>query len=252
MMNTNTSTLSPVLDRIRKLLRLAQNAGSEAEAALAAQRAAELMAQHEVHEAQIRLDEPDHAPEPIETAHEVTKRAGKRVAWHWRVAKAVAKSYGTQPYWSNGAIVLFGRLSAVQAATYTTQYLLREIQELCDKHCEGQRPGRAYRNAFRLGAASRVATRLWVKEVITLGDAAEAAPVATPSPSDGVMVLIERDRAEVKNAYEKYSRRFVTMSAIGSTSSSDGYTAGKEAGDRIRLSGARGALPHGQHSLKKG
>lgn len=148
-----------IIERIRKLLKLAGNAGSEAEAALAADRAADLMAKHEIHEAMLATEGASEirTPEPIEKCHRVTATS-KRVAWHMNIAGAVDETYGAQAYWYGGNVVLFGRLSAVQAAAYTIQYLIREIDRLTDRLAAGQ--SRAYRNAFRLGCSSRVAARI--------------------------------------------------------------------------------------------
>jgi uncharacterized protein YeeX (DUF496 family) len=85
--------MTKIVDRIQKLLRLAKNAGSEAEAALAAERARQLMAEHEIHEAEISLADPTETRvvEEIVKNFEVTKTK-KKVAWHMRLAAAVARS----------------------------------------------------------------------------------------------------------------------------------------------------------------
>lgn len=267
--------MSDVLDRIRKLLRLAGNAGSEHEAALAAKRAADLMAEHEIHEAQLRLDQPDAAPpEAIDEDHQLTKTR-KRVAWHATIARAVAESYGARIYNRQGTIRLFGRLSAVQATEYTVQYLFAEVDRLCDDHCDrnptrgplgvAMRPDRRYRNAFRLGCSKRIAERIEAQasEAERARKAATAAArevslKAGPSSAvaaAGALMLIDKDRAQVESEWTRYksARGMRTGAAYGSVSSGNGYTAGKAAGDRANLGGgARGALGSGQGSLPRG
>lgn len=254
-----------ILDRIKKLLRLAQNAGSEQEAALAAERAAQMMAQHEIHEAMIDLDEPAEArvKEEIVERHEVTTTK-KRVAWHMRIASGVAYSFGAHVYWDGGRIAMFGRLSAVQAASYTTHYLIRQIETICDELAPSPEHSRGYRNAFRLGCARRVeervreaaraerehvAVKLMPVAARPAAKRAEPDEIPMPPPEAGVIARIEKDRAEVNAAYEKHSAKWGKVK-VGVASSGDGLKAGKAAGDRVRLGGrTRGGLPRGQGVL---
>lgn len=259
--------MSRIIERIQKLLRLAGNAGSEAEAALAAERAAALMAEHEIHEAELAVtaDAP-RVVEPIEKCFEVTTTQ-KKVAWHMRVTSAVAESYGAQAYWSGGRVVLFGRLSAVQAAKYTAMYLMREVERLTDREAPSSNYSKAYRNAFRLGCSNRVATRLDIEArkraraqatpsvpdaPIATADAAEfetPSVPATPEVNSMALAVIEKDREEVKTAYEDYSKNWRSGRAIGKVSSGSGYSAGRAAGDRVNLGGGGKGLPRGQGSL---
>jgi hypothetical protein len=174
-----------IIDRIQKLLALAANAGSEQEAALAAERAAQLMAQHEIHEAQLTADGANvRTPEPIERRHYITHTA-KRVQWHMNIAAAVDETYGAQAYWHGGSVVLFGRLSAVQAAAYTTQYLIREIERITDRMAPSSYYGRAYRNAFRLGCSSRVGARIRAEHAKAEAARREAAARGAAREHDG-------------------------------------------------------------------
>jgi hypothetical protein len=251
---------SNVIDRIQKLLRLAKNAGSEHEAALAAKRAAELMAQHEIHEAEISLDTQEpRVAEPIDQRFQLTDTK-KKVAWHMRVAYGVARSVGARAYYSKGRVMLFGRLSAVQAASYTTQYLMREIEAITDEKAPSPVHSRAYRNAFRLGCASRIEERLEdqiaAKNMPQHGAAktksASASPAndAPPPASAGVIAIIEHDRAEVEAAYEDYSKRWRKTARVGQVSSGSGFTAGQAAGNRVKLGGRARGLKAGQGTLK--
>lgn len=278
-----------ILERIKKLLRLAQNAGSEHEAANAARRASQLMAQHEIHAAQINLNAPDEirAVEEIVENHPVTYTK-KRVAWHIRIASAVASSYGAELYTMGGydderenGIRFFGRLSAVQAASYTTLYLIRKVEEITDKHAPQSLYARRYRNAFRLGCASRIGARIneetqaekqkfskrraqaerfeashagrAKRERFDVSDE-DGVPdldnIPTPPASAGVLARVEREREEVTQAYKAYSKKWGRATGVGAVSSSSGYDAGKAAGDRVKLGNrARGGLPKGQDTL---
>ena len=260
-----------ITDRVKKLLRLARNAGSEAEAAIAAQRASELMAMHEIHEAQLRLDEPDeaHAPEAIDPRFALTKTK-RRVAWQSSIASGVAATYRCRMYWVGGSIKLFGRLSAVQAASYTCQYLFREVERLADAECAGR--DRSYRNGFRLGAADKIQAKLYAavraRKQSPRPVSAESpfdAPAACPGPQDDAqddapaevaptnehaLAVVERDHEEVQQTYDKYSSKWSGGGASLGRSSGGGYGAGSDAADRIALGGgSRGALRAGRGVL---
>lgn len=275
MENVSVKTENKIIHRIQKLLKLAGNAGSEAEAALAAERAAALMAQYEIHEAEVALASGTEVrtPEPIEKAHRVTGTK-KKVAWHMRVTSAVASSYGATAYWIGGAVVLFGRLSAVQAAGYTSQYLMREVERITDKEAPTTSYSKTYRNAFRLGCASRVAYRVEeaaraarknpaaamakaaevMAEDLDAGD--PSAPTNEPAPVNApvnamALAVIEKDREEVEAEYKKYSAKWRSAGPVGKVSNGSGYEAGKRAGDRVNIAGrSRGGLKAGQGVLK--
>ena len=262
-----------IVDRIRKLLALAGNAGTEHEAANAAEQAARLMETYEIEEAELRVLESARRNDPIERAFAVPGgEAKKRVAWKSSIAWAVARRFGCRQYWRGASIRLFGRQSAVQAASYTCQYLWTEVDRLAavavraadveaaDYYCNGrwtEKPAtRAWKNSFRLGAAATIARRLaeMTRATVTVADVeidAKDMPVAESlpeAPSSQALVLIDRDRVEVDNVYKSYSANFTMMSSIGSTSGS-GYGAGARAGERVSLGGAVASLPAGPGRL---
>lgn len=244
-----TTDRQPVLDRIRKLLNLAQHAGtSEHEASLAAERAAALMDAHEIELAELQVGgAPASATEDIDRAHVTVTR--QRVAWHLVLTDACATRFHCHVIMrratdGSAGLYLFGRRTAVQTATYTAQFLIAEVDRLCDVAAAswdswgaGGAPGRAWRNAFRLGCAQRIAQRI---------QAAAASPAASPS----AMAIITRDRVEVAEAFA----RAVTgklRGRVGVTSNAAGYRAGAAAGDHADLGdGARAGLPAGQRVLK--
>lgn len=253
-----------ILDRIRKLLRLAANAGSEHEAAIAADRARLMMAEHEIHEAQISLEvQAPRVPEQIDQEHAVTDTT-KRVAWHMVLISAVARDFGCRPYWSSGKVCLFGRLSAVQSASYTSQYLMREVERLCDRAAvgeDGKSAPRKWRNAFRIGCAETIAKRLREarreREIPTAEEVLEEFGVPSPSeprPEDAVLAIVKKDQEQVEEEWERYSAGWRGRGGlIGCVSwgASGGYASGLAAGSAARIGGrSRGGLPAGQGSLK--
>lgn len=279
------SNLPKIIDRVRKLLALAEGAGSEHEAAAAAGRATALIAEYQLTEAELRVDDATLPPEPIEKRARLEPDAPlhgrKRVAWKETIALAVAKDLGVRMFWdyagksnANGRwrntadVKGFGRESAIQTWRYTCQYLWREIERLSDttKPENDWQTVRAYRNAFRVGCAQRISERIWLEakqrkatpvtayvhdEPDGTHYESEAAPEPTSDRTAKALAIIERDQAEVDAEYKEYSKNWKGhASSIGSTSSRSGYDAGREAGDRVRLGRGGKGLPAGQGRLK--
>jgi hypothetical protein len=275
------SNIEKIIDRVRKLLALAEGAGSEHEAASAAARATALIAEYQLTEAELRVADATLPPEPIEKSArlepEVPLTGRKRVAWRETIALAVAKDLGVRMHWtytrdwSNGGrkcsdVRGFGRESSIQTWRYTCQYLWRAIDELAEAEgTSGSQSVRAYRNAFRVGCAQRISERIWLaaKERAAApmaahtndepdGDASGGAGDGQAVDRSKALAIVERDREEVDAEYKKYSKGFNTVSPVGQVSSRSGYDAGRDAGDRVKLGKAKAGLPAGQNRLKKG
>lgn len=249
-----------IIDRVRKLLSRSKS-DNEHEAAIAAGHAARLMAEHNLTEAQLRVEDSSRAAESITTLSAEGMR--RRVAWIECVRSAVADSLGLKSYFSyrdNKTFdVVFGRESATQTWNYTSQYLIREIERLADEAWarDGAGSARRWKNAFRMGAAYAVAARLAseIRKTRTaqreMAEAADRDLMRTSDqPTTVALALVEKDEDEVRAAYKEHSRSFGRAAAsIGNVSSISGYYAGKDAGESIALGGGRAALPAGQGRL---
>lgn len=260
-------TIDKAIDRIRKLLRTAEGSPSEAEAALAATRAAELMAEYDLSEAQVRLSE-DRPAEPIEQEHILVDpndagRIRKRAeAWKGTVASAVAKSFGARMYWFGSRICFFGRTSAVQASTYTSLYLFRELERLKAEAIKANniKNKKTWGHAFLIGAACSVAQRLNERTKERL--AARPKPAATPkvmdntpaapavpgpvdppaTATDQALVLVQKEAQEVEDEYAAYSKGWRSRGGGGSFSNYSGYNVGSAAGKTVALGGGRAGI----------
>lgn len=255
--------IEKIIERVRKLLALSEGAGSEHEAAVAAARATSLIAQYQLDEAALRVDAPELPPEPIEKSARLEpdqpETGRKRVAWREAIALAVARDLGVKMYWWNYRVNGrkyrdvrgYGRESAIQAWRYTCQYLWRTVDELAEaEDVPYLQSARSFRNAYRVGCATRIAERLYM-----LRKEREKAPTPTAAPGDAerrtqALVLVQRDQQEVEQGYAAYSKGWGTTPSIGTTSNYNGYERGRQAGDRVSLGGGRGALPAGQGRLK--
>lgn len=259
--------INKVLDRVRKLLALSEHTTSEAEAAEAASRATKLMDEYQLSEALVRLDEPNRPAEPIlqnEKLEPDAKTNTKRVAWKETIASAVARDLGVKMYYwtshkdgrNRTKIHGMGRESAVQTWRYTCQYLWRAVDDLAVEAWDGgqdaaaQASARAWKNAFRVGCASRLAVRISEKRSEAETLRAEAKKAAVGDRHDLALAVVEKDRDAVDQEYAEMSKTWKgTLSSVGQVSSSNGYQAGKRAGDQVSLGGGRSGLAAGQGRL---
>lgn len=261
------SVSSKILDRVRKILALKSGTHSEAEAAECAAQAAKLMAEYEITEAMLRLDEPSSQPEKIvrEPLEDVAEDQGvKRVAWKSVLHHAIADDLGIHTYlsYSNKLIgskyvkqtkvMGIGRESAIQTWKYTFQFLCREINKLADEEWQrgaaqfyGNLNIKAFKNSFRLGAAGRVALKIAESSQVRRADRAAAIKAAgIDSRESRALLVVEREQAEVDAEYESVKRGFdkPAAAAIGRISSYSGYHAGVEAGEKIVIGSKKAAL----------
>jgi Protein of unknown function (DUF2786) len=275
--------LDKAIDRVRKLLALAEGT-SEHEAALAASQATKLIEQFQLTEAMIRLDDVEVEPEPIVQdarlepelpAHGGRGSGRKRIAWKETIAFAVASDLGIHAYWRNHIDIRgFGRESAIQTWRYTFQYLARAVDQLADGAYRNQyvsESARSWKNAFRAGCAQRLSMRIYMareaRKVDAQRHAEDLADFELVNDQDSMSALDERseakrecqalaiiakDQEQVDEGYKAYSKGFGKRSpGQGSTSSMSGYEHGKRAGDRISLGGKRAALGAGQGPVRR-
>lgn len=281
--------IEKILDRVRKLLKLSEHSNSEAEAANAAAQAARLMEEYELSEALVRLDDPAVKAEAITEERLEPERVvahSKRVAWKETIALALGESLGVKTFWNNTYVGGrkrsdmrgFGRETAIQTWRYTCQYLWRMVDEFADQAFEtsGEGSPKAWKNAFRVGCASRLAVRiLEAKEVedsaretkkkVAMDTCHSCERTSEEGHGDGcpyieflnedrtalALTVVEKDHNEVESAYKVRSKGFGKIASIGTVSSGDGYRAGRDAGDKISLGGGRAGLASGRGMLTK-
>jgi hypothetical protein len=251
------SDLSTVLRRIHALLATAERkAGNEQEAALAAERAAELMARYQITAATVEAAAPataaPRAEEPIVSrrAEDNGPEARKRVAWKMAIVTGVAASLDCRTYWHGHEPTLYGRTSAVDAARYLVAYLYREVDRLAAEQAHGY--GRSYAHAYRIGCAGRISQRLVeakrerdaaARDAAARGGALPAAPgddtAGALVVTGAALAVIDRDRAALATAWSQYSAHMKKSAPIGAVRDAAGYYAGRAAGDKVRLASGR-------------
>ncbi len=248
------ATSSPIIDRVRKLLTLAERSGSPAEAALAATRARELITEHRLVEADLSILGGEDLPEERVIEEQIEGSYGRRKAQQWRVtlAGALAASFKCRIYYFSGTgrIQAIGRESDVQTLRYVQGYLTLEIQRLTEEawaevkeRCAGgelPQPTR-WRNSFRLGAVQAVREKLFPPKKKPVASPADAQAVADEPtvPSAAQALVLARDVTAQTEVNRRWKNHFPRERGGGGNwsgvSHGDGYNAGKAAGASLDL-----------------
>jgi hypothetical protein len=223
-----------VVDRLRKLLALTRSSNQH-EAAAAAARAAELMAEHQVHTAM--LEQAERAPVDEQCIDE----NGRAVNWKGILASGIAYSFGCAMFWRSdydtghrrSRIMIVGRPDDVAAVRYTYAYLCNELDRLADVEWRENtlftHGARRFKNAFRVGAARTIAGRLHETRDQTLAKRHLQADPAT----ERALISIARDRAELDAFLARLNLRTRSAPVV---SSGFGLQAGIAAGRHVDLS----------------
>jgi hypothetical protein len=160
--------MSTIVEKIRKLLELSRSA-NEHEAALAAEKARELIVKHAVSEDELRAAGGAIEAEPVERdeLHTYAKggwRRGRIPRWHVVLAEALAEAFMCRVFFIPGVeITVIGRASNRQALRYTWLHLRGEIERLADGEWSADHFWLAKANwtrGFCMGAAHTVAERM--------------------------------------------------------------------------------------------
>lgn len=230
--------MEKILDRIRKLLALSTSS-NEHEAAQAAAKAAEMMREHDIEEAQLRIDEPEaHDASPI--VDEVVDTLGrKQISWRAALANSCAQSVGAKTFtsWLAGRRVskMYGRKSSIQHATYLFQYLTTELARIADAayaQAETSEHGKTWKHSFLHGAVNTVTDRL-------LADRRAHEARMKAAEAGTALAIIRNDDLAVIDGWEKFSEKF-RKSGGTRIKSGDAYRAGQSAGRQVALGGGKG------------
>jgi hypothetical protein len=263
-----TNAASPIIDRIRKLLELSRST-NEHEAANAAARAAELMRKYEIDQAVLAATAPGETPPEEIITDGIGGKEGKSTSWRVLIGQGVAAATGCKQWSAGGRMEAMGTRSAVGTWNYLCQYLTREVDRLADAGWNAYPTTidrisgvRRWKNAFRVGAAQVIRTRLIEQarsQAASKKADVNAAAAAVINPATGLpasatqaLAIIDHDAARVAAEYEAMAKRerFVTRK-IGQVSSAGGYAAGREAGGTVNLGAGSGrGLPAPAKAIK--
>jgi hypothetical protein len=213
---------TPVIEKIKKLLALADSC-NEHEAALAAAHAQRLLAAHNLAMADIEaVHKPDTA-DRIETA--VARSLPK---WVRHLSAAVSSAFDCQAihHPALGKMTFIGVGADVQAAAYIFTYLERTVRKLCAIYMKRStgipipaRQRELLRHSYYLGAVSTISRQLQEQKQLTPVTPGALVPVKER--------LIRKAMEEIGPIRTMHSRR----SYINATA----YNQGKSDGEQVRI-----------------
>lgn len=242
--------MTAIIDKVRKLLWLAESPNAN-EAALAAAKAQQLIDEHNLSAALLSLDggasaEPD---EPIEDFYRKGAPLDSQPrleTWRDRLATVVARANGCRTYAVGGTIAIVGRPSDADAVRYLFAYLAHEIQRLCDR--DGKGCGRTWRNNYRIGVVDTVHKKLSAERERFKQEARETASDSTALVRVNTALARVEQRGSDVAAWLKSPAgvKLYSRSAPASAFDRAAREAGRKAGESIRIRRGKGALVNGK------
>lgn len=226
---------SAIIDKIKKLLALA-NSCNEHEAALAAAHAQRLLAAHNLAMADISAAERPHQADKVET--DVARSLPK---WVRHLSAGVSNAFDCQAlhHPASGKMTFIGVGADVQIAAYTFSYLQQTVRRLCTaylkQHAGAQIAGRQrelLRHSYYLGAVSTITRQLQDQKKQT-----PITPGALVPIKEG---LIKKAMDEIGPIRTIHSRR----SYINANAYNQGQTDGQQV--TVHQAIQHSGRPHGQ------
>jgi hypothetical protein len=214
--------MTPIIEKIKKLLALA-NSSNEHEAALAASHAQRLLSEHNLAMVDIEATHKPDKADRVETA--VSKTLPK---WLRHLSAGVSDAFDCQAIHHpvTGIMTFIGVGADVQIAAYTFTYLDRTVRKLCSAYMKAHvgktlanRKRELMRHSYYLGAVSTIITRLKEQKVQT--------PVTT-----GALVLVKEGL--IRQAMNDMGS-IRTMRSRKSFISGDAYAKGQTDGRQVGI-----------------
>ncbi len=217
-----------ILDRIKKLITLANAKGNTNECANAFAQAQRLLMKHKLTMAD--LDSfTDEADEPIEESD--MELYGKRIiGWKRYLANEVAKLNACRTFtrsgYGNAQHFIVGRASDVEVVNYIVTSVVSQIEYFCKKAMKnGEGSGKTFSNQFKFGAAETVVSRIRQAN----------AEIKKEYQGTNALVLVNTRSAEVDaHMEENYKLRKAPSYRVARDHSA--RDAGRAAGRKVSLS----------------
>lgn len=238
--------MESVIQKIQKLLKLAEKTTFPAEAANATAKAQALMDKHKITLGSIDSVEKE-SPQIFKDSALNEEDSTRRLArWKWSLASSLNRHNGVWAYSSGGQIICVGTPSNVSAVRYLYAYCINQIESLTRASCKGQ--GAIYANNFRLGCVDAIAEALRKEREQTLRRAREeAADSRELIVVNNAIAAMQKEQREAEN-YARGQMKFTSSGSRGGRSDSNARSAGKQAGAAI-YGGQRGRLVSSRNRL---
>ena len=230
---------NPIIEKIRKLLALA-NSTNEHEAALAASHAQRLLSEHNLAMADI---EPDNKPD---SADRVETTVGKTLPkWIRQLSAGICTAFDCQAIHNPviGKLTFIGVGADVQIAVYTFAFLDRTVRRLCANYVRqhisdrlATRQRELMRQSYYLGAVSSVTDKLRIQKQQTPVTPGALVPIKD--------ALIKKTMSEMGPTRTIRSRK----SYINATAYTQGQQDGNQVGVHHGIGGSNPATQLPAHS----
>ncbi|MCC5617371.1 DUF2786 domain-containing protein [Nostoc sp. CHAB 5836] len=224
-MQTQVQELDKIADKIKKLFALSQSP-NEMEASAAAAKAQEMLTRHNLSIASLH----DSTPQPVE--EEVISQFKRLISWKFILLTGVCWgnycSAFTRRSRNGSKMIILGRKVNIISTRIQFEYLEQTITRLA---CKTQ-GDRAFKNAFKLGAANRLISRIIEnrEQQKNEGIAGNSESVAVPA------IIVRALYSKLESELEAYLKKMKLKSfAKPSISSLDGYFSGVSAADSVSL-----------------
>lgn len=249
-------TTENILDKVRKLLRLAGNNTAPEEAASAAAMAQELLDRHNLDTAMLEFTDAEPTPsldEPIQNFADAPLDNGggssQLERWKGYLAMTIAAANACKVWRSGPRLMLIGRPSDAETVRYLFGWLSREVEQLATRFGQGQ--GRTWRNNFRLGVVETIASKLEDQHKVF-----EQTVRAEARDNSQALVRVNQGLAKVearKASVEVWQKTHVKLRKGSPTKirfNSGAREAGRKAGESINVTGGKTRLTSGAKTLK--
>ncbi|RYF48582.1 MAG: DUF2786 domain-containing protein [Cytophagaceae bacterium] len=247
-------TLEQAMAKASKLLKLAESSNAN-EAALAAQRAQEILDRYSIDMASLEAsgdgDASDNESVQRFDGEDGIDRGNASIAyWKLALATKIGQANSTRVYKSGATIGIVGRKSDVAKVRYFYILLCSEIDKLTNFHAKGK--GRNYRTEFRMGVVAAIGDKLQEAKAKVAQDMRQEASgneSALVSLNRGLERLDQRQRDV--DAWVRANMNFRSSNRYA-RQNSDARAAGYSAGQSLNVGGgrARAALGSGQGKLR--
>jgi len=238
--------MTAIIDKVRKLLRLAESPNAN-EAAAAAAKAQQLIDENNLSAALLALDSgASESDEPIEDFYKKGAPLDVQpLAHRWRsqLAGTIARANACRIYLVGGKIALVGRPSDAETVRYLFAYLTREVERLCER--DGKGCGRTWRNNYRLGVVDTIMLKLRQQREQFAAEQRKLAAADTNTQAlvrvNQALVMVEKRSADTAE-WVKKNLKLYAGSGSGSRYDGSARQAGRKAGQSISINRSKGAL----------
>ncbi len=252
-----------IIDRIKKLMRLAESSNAN-EAANAAGQAQRLMEEHRIDQAVLDLgdEEPEGDDEPIvDHGNAPLTVSGRMPQWKVSLSVALASANACRCYvgwkWDSAkhahkrTLCLVGRPSDVATVSYLFGYLSKEIDRLTRLNARGR--GRTWANSYRLGAVAAIRKRLREANKEARDNARKRLEGQTTALVKMDQALARLDaRASAVDEWLKKNMDLRSRSASKANRDWSAYAQGQRDGQNINLDGGGNRLGSGKKAIGDG